>query len=414
MRLELIKVGGGMIVGRVLSLLLMLLYSYSLELEEFGLLSALIGMSVVFSTMLMIVPQNFIVNSAAVLNSKKEYRSLRRLAFISVATFFTVLFALFFPALLYASQLGVSKIPVSFILFSTAGVATLLIIVSHLRPLYGAAVAQMIEQIVRPVLAVVIFITLLMFNYEFSGYMSHVLSFVGASIVGLYFLYRFFNKNKGEGQSESLTKSVAKMAPLAAPVYFLAVSRIGVGEAGTLGAFYWVDAEAAGIYRFYAQLTLMVSFPLFVINYYFAPKIAVLVDGGEYRSVRKIMTQSTVFGGGAAFFALIFIFLVVNLSVFKYYYPEFYGRNSLLASMGSAVFVTVLSGPAGLVLIALRKSSQAALIVLLAGGVNVLLMWFFSFKGLGVDGVGAAYVVSMLILSCAQGYLARHYLRRLG
>lgn len=415
MRKDLLKVGAGMVAGRLLSLMLVLMYSSFLSLTEFGLLSALIAMSTVFSTLVMVIPQNFIINHAAVLYSKNKYRELGGLAFISAATPFSVLVLFFLPILLYSTKVSESEIPAGFIFLSTLSVAALLVLVPQLRSMYGVGMAQAIEQIARPIFAILIFIVLLMFGVEYSGYWSHILSFIGASVVGSVFLCKFFLRNVSEwsGVESNLKKNAAKLIPIAIPVYLLAVSRIGIGEAGTLGAFYWVDSAAAGVYRFYAQLTLVVSFPLFVINYYYAPKIAVFADAGDYTSIRKVMKLSTFYGGGIALAAFLFIIAIVNLSHFKVYYSDFYDRNMLLGMMGFAVWLTVLSGPAGLVLIALRKSLQAALVVLVSGAINIALMWKFSLMGYGVNGVGAAYAMAMLTLTCAQGVLARRHLSSL-
>ncbi|MDC9575794.1 oligosaccharide flippase family protein, partial [Pseudoalteromonas sp. GABNS16A] len=300
--------------GRGLNFILLLVFAYYLPARDFGYFSLMVSVVTVGAVVAQFGGQNFFLKETPILKDEGDYDRIFKLVsiFFSLSLIMSFLYIVIFGAV-DKNDLFEEISPVV-IFFSIVCLCFLLILVSVVRCLVDVYVAQTIEMIVRPALALAVFLMLMIF---FGGGLDAAVNAYVSSLIFCLLLalatFLFF-VIKGRNNSDKSEIGTKPFLIVAAPIYFLAIARLLTGELSPLVISGYLPVEDVGVFRFFMQLSLIVAFPLAVLNYYMAPKLSLLASKKKNEEIWRMMRLASVYGGAVALsvFAVSAFFLAAN------------------------------------------------------------------------------------------------------
>lgn len=254
---------------------------------------------------------------------------------------------------------------------------------SLLRGFDNAVVAQLPEQIIRPV----IWLVLLLFTSEMmdlsptSVMYFHCLSFSIAFIVG-HILY----KNRTPTSVVS-TVDYKKEVWLKEMLPFTVIAGVQVlnSQLDVLMIGFMLDASGVGRYQVVLQIVKLVSFPLVLINFILAPKIAKWFSSGDKEEIRFFLKKITKLVVSLSFIISVFFIIFGEFFIVNIFGKEYVSSYSALIILVLGQLVNSFIGPVGLLLTMSGHEKSVAtgmfLSLLINGILNLNLIPYYGING---------------------------------
>jgi O-antigen/teichoic acid export membrane protein len=276
----------------------------------------------------------------------------------------------------------------------------------------NVVIGQVPEQIVRPMLLIIIAGTLVLLHdapalTPVSAMAAHLLAAGVAFGLGAWLLHM---RMPGTVRSASPEYETRDWVRSVVPLSLLAGAQVLNTQMDVIILGLFRPSEDVGIYRVAAQGALLVAFPLFAISAALAPHISRLHAVGDKVRLQRMITL----GARVAFLValpLAVIFVVAGDNVLRLVFGESYARGHIALALLSAGFL--LNTAAGLVATTLNMTGQervtAAIFGLTSVG-NILLNWIL-IPVWGMNGAAVATAITLLLWGV---WLSHQVLVRLG
>lgn len=394
-----------MVLGRVLSLCLLLVYSSFLSLDEFGSVSVFISITIVLAIVVQFGGQNLILKELPILwrhgRTEDVARPLVLLLVISVGlTFLTGLAYHFFMPDSWRLS-----VPIELLMVGVVSLASITFLSSALRATGKPVQGQFVEQVLRPLLALLAFFLILYLGVEVSnpGLFSYAIALILAAIILGGLVWR----RVASHVEDPVPNVKAAFWGAGGALYLMALLRLATGELTTVITFWLDSASVAGVLRFYMQICLVITFPLLVVNYHFAPKFSLLLYSSRHTELKTLFRNCMMVGSALSIVACMVLALAIESPWFIESYTEFYQNREVFWLLAFASIVNVATGPAGLYLTMANCIGKNILSIAVGALFNMVLAWLLV-RDFGAVGAAVSVSVSTCIwctLSYAFSYV---------
>jgi O-antigen/teichoic acid export membrane protein len=277
-----------------------------------------------------------------------------------------------------------------------------------LRGLRWVVTAQLPEQVVRPLVLVILVGSTLLLGAELTAVTAIQFNLAGAFAafaLGAFLLVKAFPQNAVNAKPEYTIKPWAvSLLPLSlfAGLQMLD-SQVSILFLGFLGT-----KEEVGLFRVAATGATLVAFGLSAVNMALAPQVARLYNSGEMEKLQRVITLSTRMVAAISF-PVALVFIVWGEDIIGQVFGEEYAEAALAltilclgqlvnASAGSVAVILNMSGH--------DKQTLYGVIVALSTNLvlSVLLIPLF-----GLVGAAVSFSVSLSILNVVLMYMAKKH-----
>jgi len=322
---------------------------------------------------------NLAVREVAVANARKDWGRMR--GFIRWAQASIALLSLFFTAvgaialLTWGSRLDSTKLACMWLgLLLVPLVSLNALRGAMLRGLRKVLLGQLPEQIIRPLILLLLLVTLPLLGREidspFVGLAVHISSVAVAFLCG----FALFYKNRPAelvGAKVHIESAVWLRACIPFGLTTMMQMINGRTDILMLGIFR-EDAEV-GIYRVASQIAALVVFGLQIINSIQGPHIAHLFATGDMAKLQKMITRSSQAVLAVAIPSVIGIVLLGPLAIRLLYSPEFADAYVPLVIICAGQLVNAAFGSVGSLLNMTGHERETTKSIFIGATVNVVL-----------------------------------------
>lgn len=134
------------------------------------------------------------------------------------------------------------------------------------------------------------------------------------------------------------------------PLFWLALTNLGMAMTDTIMLGIWTDSESVGIYGVAARTAMLTSFILIAVNSVSAPKFAALHAQGNGQDLSRLASNSARLTTLLSLPVLL-IFLIFPEQVLWVFGPEFMAGAAVLSILAAGQFVNAATGSVGYLLI---------------------------------------------------------------
>lgn len=396
----LMKVAALMIIGKILSVVSLLMFSGFLEAKEYGMYSLVASSVAVLSIIIQFGGQNYYLKEAARLIKEKKLKGMMGKSLVVSLVLAIIIY--------FSLDLGflgsvTSWIPGSIIVVLALLLCWLNNFSSIARVSLGSAKAQIVESIIRYSVSIVVFWLFFIslgkgFEASIIGYSMSLL--VPVAVFGVFLIPEFRKVEKQKSESGFFLAAF--------PIYFLSLARLLTGEATPLIISGMIDVESVGVFRFFSQLTAAASFFLIIINYYYSPLIARF-----FQDPRKSSDQKKEVKIASAVGAIVTGTIVVGLyflmqSDFISIFPSHFSKEAgvfLIVGLGGVI--NVYFGPLGVYLVMAGKASLAGVSVVVAGIANAILLImltpYHELYGVAISVLASTIILNLMMMYFNKG-----------
>lgn len=266
-----------------------------------------------------------------------------------------------------------------------------------LRGLRKVLLGQLPEQIIRPLVLLLLLLVLPLFGFAFdspfSALAAHIASVAVAFACGLVLFYR---NRPPEISTAPIRIEGALWFRSSIPFGLTALMQLINGRTDILMlGFFRSDAEV-GVYRVAAQIAAIVVFGLQIINSIQGPHIAHLYAEGDMKRLQLMITRSSQLVMMIAVAAVLAIVLFGRLMIELLYSPEFSAAFAPLLIICLGQLVNASMGSVGSLLNMTGHERETTKSIFIGASVNIALNLLLTPR-FGVIGAATATTVTLIV-----------------
>ncbi|OED36846.1 hypothetical protein AB833_25910 [Chromatiales bacterium (ex Bugula neritina AB1)] len=120
--------------------------------------------------------------------------------------------------------------------------------------------------------------------------------YVGSFILALIMVNRYFQKLEHKQHEPNCLDSIrsSQIYKQAIPMFGISVSHILIQNIDILCIAFYLDQKSVGIYSIYIKLVAFTTFATLAVNSMFAPKVALLYEQNNLKTLRRLAKQTTL------------------------------------------------------------------------------------------------------------------------
>ncbi len=267
------------------------------------------------------------------------------------------------------------------------------------------------DEMARGVLNLGVFIVLFLAGFRlFGAILASLVSFIGAAILALYYVYKLFPELSWRRLRAGGKVKLGAMATFSMATATSAVFTNIINRSDHLMLGYFRDASEVGIYHVAAQLPFVLTIIMGGLNMAFMPIIAQYHNRAAFRELHELFRVTTKW---RLYFSLPFVLVmccIPGILLSQIFGQEYGGGATAMTLLALGQLVNAGTGCVGVMLIMSGRQHWWLGLSLLTMVANVLLHMYF-IPRLGMAGaaltvlltLGVLYGLSLLVLRWKSG-----------
>jgi O-antigen/teichoic acid export membrane protein len=266
-----------------------------------------------------------------------------------------------------------------------------------LRGLRKVLLGQLPEQIIRPLVLLLLLLVLPLFGFAFNSpflaLAAHITSVAVAFVCGLILFYR---NRPLQLSGAPIQMQAATWFASSIPFGLTALMQLINGRTDILMlGFFRTDAEV-GVYRVAAQISAVVAFGLQIINSIQGPHIAHLYAKGDMRRLQLMITRSSQLAMLIAVAAVVVILVFGRLVIDVLYSPDFSAAFAPLLIICVGQLFNASMGSVGSLLNMTGHERETTKSTFIGASVNISLNLLLTPR-FGVIGAASATTITLIV-----------------
>ncbi len=414
--IELIKGSGITFFLKIVSILFgffsMMFITNYYGAKEFGALSLILTIIVIFSIFSKFGMENALVRIVGELYTHHEYGEIKYVA--KTVLIFSFILSMIFAFILHASSEYISAAILKKNITSSISIASIAVISTTVIVLVSS-IFQGMKKIKEFIFLQFVLVQFIFFIFLFLNYLLkitdnviiiYVISNIVVAIIALVFLSKqIFKKNIFRTVKTEHKYKLKNIVLIALPMLFAGSFAMLTNWADILMLGAFKSEEDVGIYNAAQKIASITSIFLVAINSIAAPKFVEFYSKNDLAGLKKIVQQSTkmIFYSSIP---VLLLFLIVPQFFMSLLGNEFLYGTTVLVILTIGQFINAISGSVGYIMQMTDNQKIYQNIIIISAFINIVLNYLL-IPDYGINGAAFASTVSMIFWNIALVFFIR-------